>query len=139
MVGAVILFVLALVCGIVGLLSWLWAETDGEAMRGVLFLVIAGVSLSGALVIDGIRFYAGRIIHQFEWIIKRSNYLGGNIQREESSGALGSQPLHRFHIIGKDHGTGLDTELVVQAIDQTSALRTGEKAGIDVRRVERID
>ena len=140
MVGAVILFVLALVSGIVGV--WVWGKgigTDDPGMltRGIFIMAISVVSLTGALIIDGVRYYANKVTQQLEWIVRRSGGVpNGGSGTIESSNPLGTVQLSKYHIVGKNRETGAKTELVVQAVDQMAAYRTGEKAGIDVTQVE---
>lgn len=144
MVGAIVLFILALVAGIVGVTLWGKGITTGSeinVMQGLTVLGIGAVALTGALVIDGIRFYATRVSQQLEWILRRG--MTGSEQPRPSAvnahNPLSNVQLGRFRVIGKSQETGAEAELVVQALDQTSALRTGEKAGLEVIRVEQLD
>jgi|GEM_PF-6034849 len=144
MVGAVILFVLALVAGIIGVLLWghgLGSEDDASLLQGYVILAISAIALTGALVIDGIRFYANRVTQQLEWIIRRTGGVSSNsnLGHIEAGNPLGSAKLIRFHIVGKSRESGEKAELVVQAVDQMAAYRTGEKAGIEVTQVEPIE
>src|SRR5690606_4430669 len=110
-----------------------WAKI----VAGLTFGMISAICLSGALVIDGIRNYAQQLSNQIDWILKPGGGAGTAINRERSSSNAGAA-LARFHVVGVDHITGLETELVVQVANETDALRAGEKRGIDVKRVEMV-
>jgi hypothetical protein len=161
MVGAIVLILIAIVAGglsLLGVVNWF---ISGEISQSTLMLgIIATVALSGALIIDGIRFYADKLATQMNYLLMPNRNAAANAStmaspttpaapsaspttnlrppsQLSSSGAnLAARPGQRFRIIGKDRGNGMDTELVVQAADQTAALRLGEQKGIEVRRVE---
>jgi len=142
MVGAIGLFVLAVANGVVSVWLVLHALAQDDlnwtkVVAGLVLGMISAICLSGALVIDGIRNYAQHLSNQIDWILKPGGGGGAAINRERSSGSHGSS-LSRFHVVGVDHITGLETELVVQVANETDALRAGEKRGIDVKRVEMV-
>ncbi len=138
MVGAVILFGIALLTGASGLYLWVSGGSDAETLRGLVLCLIGAVALSGALIIDGLRFYAGIVSKQIDWMVKRMNYRPSMDIEPSATASLAGKNMMRYQVIGIDQQTGLQTELMVQATDQTSALRTGEKAGMEVKRVQKV-
>jgi len=142
MVGAVILITIAFITACMGLVVWLGASDNEQALRGLTLLMIAATTLSAGLIIDGVRFYAEKISTQLAWASKRASYFGKTPETETSTQPLktlnGNKSIVRYHIFGIDQETKQETELVVQAVDKTAALRTGEKAGLTVTRVEQV-
>ena len=143
MVGSIVLYVVALVLGSIGMISWFAATGEPETVKAMGLCVIAAITLTGALVIDGIRFYAGKLETQLSWLLKGTSGSG------ESSGSRGGQqPWHdaeaggskrRYHLYGTLTATGRETEMLVDAPDRTAALHVGEQAGLDVTRVEEAE
>lgn len=150
MVGAIVLVIIAIASAVLGLVTWVTSQQ--LTTNSLIFWLIATVALSSALIIDGIRFYADKIATQMNYLLMPGRSAGSAPAPATPSIAAPARPSPslsnsgaalaagrggaRFRIVGKDRSSGMDTELVVQAVDQTAALRLGEQKGIDVSRVE---
>jgi hypothetical protein len=140
MVGAIVLYVIAVGTGLAGVSMWASSgDSDSKAIQGMVLCIIATIALSAALIIDGVRHYATKLSTQLGYTLKP----GSVFANSASPGSPGSPsapivptPSHRsFQIVGRDQRTGRDTEMLVSATDETEALRAGEKRGLDVKRV----
>lgn len=143
MIGAIVLYVIAVVAGIRGMMIWIGAESHDAAFSGMMLCLIATVCLTGALVIDGIRHYANKLSAQLGYMLKPgsvfANAAGAAAQAPSPavmpSAVRSSAVMRNYQVVGRDQRTGRDTELVISAADETDALRAGENRGLDVKRV----
>ncbi len=133
MVGAIVLYVIAVGSGLAGVSMWASSgDVGSKAIQGMVLCVIATIALSAALIIDGVRHYATKLSTQLGYMLKPGTVFANT----GSSAPSAPTPSHRsFQIVGRDQRTGRDTEMLVSAADETEALRAGEKRGLDVKRV----
>jgi hypothetical protein len=133
MVGAIVLYVIAVGSGLAGMSMWISSgDSESKAIQGMVLCIIATIALSAALIIDGLRHYATKLSTQLGYTLKP-----GSVFANAGSGPAASPSASQrsYQIVGRDQRTGRDTELLVSATDETDALRAGEKRGLDVKRV----
>ena len=148
MIGAIVLYVIAVVAGLRGMLIWINADSVETAFPGIALCLIATISLTGALVIDGVRHYANKLSTQLGYLLKPGSVFANAVapaptvtsnssssSSSMSSSVRSSAIMRNYQVVGRDQRTGRDTELVISASDETDALRAGENRGLDVKRV----
>ena len=136
MVGAIVLVIVAVLAGGGGVYFWFAADGPVEAIKAMTLCLTAVTALTGALVIDGIRFYADKVTTQLGYLVKSAKMESSRSTRTASASPGGKR---RYRVIGTETATGGQRELTVAAADETAALRAGEQQGLEVHQVEAVE